>query len=228
MKKETESEGYCIYCNKLFSKKEMGKHLTAHLKGMEKAVNESSGVNYCHIEVESDEMFLHLLVKGDAKMKAIDNFLRDIWLDCCGHLGAFGHKDFKVSMSHLVEDVMTPRIKIFHNYDFGSTTRVFLKGLNQYKLNEKEKVILLSRNEPIKIPCSICKKAPAAYLCTECFNDDDDDDDFSFFCKKCSELHEAECEAYTDYSQMLVVNSPRMGVCGYEGGRIDLGRDGNS
>lgn len=222
MKKETKSEGYCIYCNTLFSKQELGKHLAEHLAGMEKAGNESSAVNYCHIEVESDEMFLHLLVKGDAKMKVIDKFLKDIWLDCCGHMSAFGHKDFKVSMSDLVEDVMEPRIKIFHDYDFGSTTRVFLKGLKHYNLNEKEKVILLSRNEPLKIPCSICKKEPAAYLCTECF----DGDNYSFFCEKCSVLHEEECEAFTDYSQMPVVNSPRMGVCGYEGGRIDLKRDG--
>ena len=222
MKKEMKSEGYCIYRNKLFSKQEIGKHLSAHLAGMEKAGNESSAVNYCQIEVESEDLFLHLLVKGDAKMKVIDKFLKDIWLECCGHLSAFGHKNFKVSMSHLVEDVFEPRVKIFHDYDFGSTTRVFLKGLKHYHLNEKEKIILLSRNEPFKIRCSLCKKKPAIYLCTECF----DDGDYSYFCGKCSVLHEEECEAFANYSQMTVVNSPRMGVCGYEGGRIDLERDG--
>ena len=217
-----KSEGYCLYCNKLFSQQEIGKHLATHLAGMEKAADEKSAVNYCHIEVEAAEMFLHLLVKGDAKMKVIDNYLKDIWLDCCGHLSAFGHKNFKVSMSHLVEDVMEPRIKIFHDYDFGSTTRVFLKGLKKYRLNEKEKVILLSRNEPLKILCTLCTKEPAAYLCTECF----DGDCYSFFCEKCAALHEEECAAFTDYSQMRVVNSPRMGVCGYEGGHIDIERDG--
>jgi hypothetical protein len=216
MKKETKSEGYCIYCNKLFSKQEIGKHLAAHLSGMEKAGHESSAVNYCHIEVDSEELFLHLLVKGDAKMKVIDKFLKDIWLS------AFGHKNFKVSMSHLVEDVFEPRIKIFHDYDFGSTTRVFLKGLKHYHLNDKEKIILLSRNEPLKIHCSLCKKKPAAYLCTECFSDGD----YSYFCEKCSVLHEEECKAFTNYSQMPVVNSPRMGICGYEGGIIDVERDG--
>jgi hypothetical protein len=221
MKKGNESEGHCLYCNNLFSQKEMGKHLAIHLAQMEKKADEKSAVNYCHIEVEAGEMFLHLLVKGDAKMKVIDSYLRDIWLDCCDHMSAFGHKNFKVSKSHLVEDVMEPRIKIFHDYDFGSTTRVFLKGLKHYQLNETKKIILLSRNQPLKIHCSHCKKKPAVYLCSECF----DGDDYSYFCQKCSDIHEEECEAYTNYSQMQVVNSPRMGVCGYEGGRIDLERD---
>lgn len=217
-----KSEGYCIYCGKLFSKKEIGKHIAAHLAATEKAVNKDNAENYCHIEVEAGEMFLHLLVKGSAKMKVIDRFLRDIWLECCGHMSAFGHKNFKVSMSHLVEDVMEPRIKIYHDYDFGSTTRVFLKGLKHYLLDEKEKIILLSRNEPMKIKCSNCKKEPATFLCIECY----DEDDYLYFCEKCASIHEEECDAFADYSQMPVVNSPRMGVCGYEGGVIDLERDG--
>ncbi|MDP3443585.1 MAG: hypothetical protein Q8T08_12070 [Ignavibacteria bacterium] len=219
--KEQKSEGYCIYCNELILKQEIGKHLSKHLSGFEKTANADGAVNYCHIEVESEELFLHLLVKGDAKMKVIDNFLKDIWLECCGHMSAFGHKNFRVSMSHLVEDVMEPRIKIFHDYDFGSTTRVFLKGLKHYRLDQKERLILLSRNEPLKIPCTHCKKKAASYLCVECY----EGDDYSYYCEKCSVLHEKECDAYGDYAQMLVVNSPRMGVCGYEGGSIDLDRD---
>lgn len=42
-------------------------------------------------------------------------------------------------MSHKVEDVFQPRIKIYHDYDFGTTTRVFLKARKHYQLNLKEK-----------------------------------------------------------------------------------------
>ena len=35
----------------------------------------------------------------------------------------------------------------------------------------------------------------------------------------------SECSDFDDYASMPVVNSPRMGVCGYEGGSIDLERD---
>ena len=214
-----ESKGKCLYCRKLFSQKEMGKHLATHLAKMEKD-NIGENAIYVHIEVEAFEMFLHLLVKGDAQMKTIDVFLRDIWLDCCGHMSAFGHKNFKVKMSHKVEDVFQPRIKIYHDYDFGTTTRVFLKARKQYKLNLKEKIILLSRNEPLKIMCSSCEKEPAVDICSVCWCEKD-----AFFCETCSEKHAEECEDFDDYAQMPVVNSPRMGECGYEGGTIDLERD---
>jgi len=62
-------------------------------------------------------------------------------------------------MLYKVEDVLQPRIKIFHDYDFGSTTRVFLKGIKHYQLDLKENVILLSRNEPLKFMCTLCKES---------------------------------------------------------------------
>jgi len=221
MEVELKSEGKCLYCNQLFSQKEIGKHLAKHLADMEKSVKTTTTQTYCHIEVDASDYFIHLLVKGDANMKIIDSFLKDIWLDCCGHLSGFGHNNFKVSMSHKVVDVFEPRIKIFHDYDFGTTTRVFLKGLKTYQLNHKENLILLSRNEPLKLMCATCKKKPAENVCTTCWYDD-----YSYFCESCSEKHEKECEDFADYSSMPVVNSPRMGECGYTGGVIDTERDG--
>jgi hypothetical protein len=49
---------------------------------------------------------------------------------------------------------------------------------------------------------------------------------YSFFCEKCAAKHEDTCSDFQDYANMPVVNSPRMGVCGYEGGSIDKERDG--
>jgi len=216
-----KSEGKCLYCNQLFSQKDIGKHLARHLADREKAEAGSTTQTYCHVVVEADVMFLHLLVKGDAKMKTIDNFLRDIWLNCCDHLSGFGHKNFKISMNHIAQDVFEPRIKIFHDYDYGTTTRVFLKGLKHYKLCQKENIILLSRNEPLKIMCVMCNKEPAANLCSTCIWDQE-----AFFCETCSKEHEKSCDDFADYACMPVVNSPRMGECGYVGGSIDVGRDG--
>ena len=221
MEEKLKSEGKCLYCEKMVSQKEMGKHLAKHLSDNEKDDAGESTQTYSHVEVEANEMFLHLLVKGDATMKRIDKFLRDIWLECCGHLSQFGHKSFKIKMSHKVKDVFEPRVKIFHDYDFGTTTRVFLIGLKHYQLNLKDSLILLSRNEPLKLMCSTCKKEPAIALCTTCIYDVE-----SFFCKKCSKKHEKICHDFADYSCMPIVNSPRMGECGYEGGTIDLERDG--
>jgi CRISPR/Cas system-associated protein Cas10 (large subunit of type III CRISPR-Cas system) len=221
MKEEPKSVGRCLYCDTLFSQTEIGKHLAKHLGEMEKASAGKPQSNYCHIEVEAGEMFLHLLVKGDAPMKIIDGFLRDIWLECCGHLSGFGHKNFKIKMKDLVEDVFQPKIKIFHDYDFGTTTRVFLNAKKQYQLNLRDKIILLSRNEPLKLMCTVCKKKPAINLCAVCWYEGP-----AFYCAACSVKHAETCEDFADYAEMPVVNSPRMGECGYTGGRIDKARDG--
>lgn len=215
------SEGKCLYCDQLLSQKEMGKHLAKHLSAIEGSTAVENTQTFCHVEVDANEMFLHLLVKGDATMKKIDKFLRDIWLECCGHMSEFGHKSSKVTMGQKVRDVFVPRIKIHHDYDFGTTTRVFLKGLKHYQLNLKDGVILMSRNEPLHLMCATCKTEPAVNLCSTC-----NWEKYSFFCKKCSKKHEKVCDDFADYSCMPVVNSPRMGQCGYTGGTIDKERDG--
>ena len=221
MEQELTSVGKCLFCNQKYSQSEIGKHLAKHLSKMEKEDKQKATKSYHHVIVEAAEMFLHILVDSNAKMKVIDNYLRNIWLDCCGHLSNFGHKNFKVSMSHTIADVFAPKVKIYHDYDYGSTTRVQLKSAKSYALHLKESLILLSRNEPLKIMCLTCKKQPAVYLCSVCIYDDN-----AFFCGACSLQHAKECSDFDDYAKMDVVNSPRMGVCGYEGGSIDKERDG--
>ena len=221
MKQELKSSGKCLFCNQMFDQNEIGKHIDKHLTQMEKEDKDKITKSYHHIIVEAAEMFLHILVKSGAKMADIDNFLKDIWLDCCGHLSGFGHKNFKIKMSDTVTDIFVPKVKIYHDYDYGSTTRVELKAGKAYSLHLKETLILLSRNEPLKLMCVTCKKLPAVYLCSTCIYDG-----YAFFCEKCAGKHGETCADFTDYASMPIVNSPRMGVCGYTGGSIDKERDG--
>jgi len=221
MEEELKSEGKCLYCEQTFSQNEIGKHLAQHLAEKEKTDTGNKAQTFSHVAVESNEMFLHILVKGSSTMKVIDTFLRNIWLECCGHMSSFGHNDFEISMTHKVQDVFTPQVKIFHEYDYGTTTKSFLKAMKNYQLDMKENIVLLSRNEPLELMCGICKKEPAINICSVCVWDK-----YAFYCEKCSEKHAKKCEDFADYASMKVVNSPRMGQCGYEGGSIDLERDG--
>ncbi|MDA3905531.1 MAG: hypothetical protein PF484_05585 [Bacteroidales bacterium] len=218
---ELKSEGKCMFCEQLFSQKEIKKHLAKHLAELEKTDTVGKTQTYCHIEVTAGEMFLYLLVKGNKRMEVIDDFLIGIWLECCGHMSGFGQKNIEIEMDEKVKDIFEPKVKVFHDYDYGSTTRVFLTGLKHYNLNMKDDIILLSRNEPLKIMCSICKKKPAVNLCSVCLWEQD-----SIFCESCSKKHEKICADFDEYSSMPIVNSPRMGVCGYTGGYIDTERDG--
>lgn len=67
-------------------------HLKKHLLQLEK---EQPGARQTafYLHIKAAEMFLDVLVKGDATFKAVDTFLRKIWLECCGHLSEFTHQN---------------------------------------------------------------------------------------------------------------------------------------
>jgi hypothetical protein len=258
MEQNPKSEGKCFFCGKTFAKAGINRHLQTHLK--QKAKENAAGQSYL-VKVEtnprygSSPYFLSLWVDGRATMKNIDDFLRDIWLECCGHLSAFTNPknrkqggsmwDFfeaeellekgkqkeyeklmeksngEVPMSRKTNIVFHKGLKLEYEYDFGSSTELLLTVVEEYPVNADKKVVLLSRNEPLEWLCDTCKKKPAILICT--IHDWKED---SLFCKKCAERHAKKCEDFRDYAAMPVVNSPRMGVCGYEGGVIDIERDG--
>lgn len=66
---------------------------------------------------------------------------------------------------------------------------------------------MLARNESLGLPCARCVEL-ATSVCPFCL----DDEDFLF----CA-THAAEHEHASEEVYLPVVNSPRMGVCGYTG-----------
>jgi hypothetical protein len=220
MENELQAEGKCIYCSKTFSQKKIVTHLKEHLSMLERQSSATETVY--HLNIEAGEMFLQVLVKGNATFKTLDTYLRNIWVECCGHLSSFYHKNLKISMSQKFQDALAPKLKFMYDYDFGDTTTLSLQVAGEYHTAIKENVFLLSRNEPLKIMCRVCKKKPAIAICTTHMYETDE----YFFCEGCAKKHEKECEDFSDYANMPVVNSPRMGVCGYTGGHIDKARDG--
>lgn len=252
------SEGKCIFCNKTFKKAGISRHLNTHLA--EKIKDNKRGISF-HIKVEPDirwgasPYFLNLWVDGNTSLREIDNFLRQIWLECCGHMSAFRDsqkrtarggmwgffeaselmakgktKEYEemveqstgeIPMSRKVKDVFYKGQKLEYEYDFGSTTELKVTAIEEFPVKADKSIVLLSRNEPLKIMCDMCHKKPATQLCTECADEDD-----GAYCDSCAKKHAKTCEAFADYAALPMVNSPRMGVCAYEGGAIDKERDG--
>ncbi|HEY5462591.1 MAG TPA: hypothetical protein VIJ95_04985 [Hanamia sp.] len=251
------SEGECLYCKEKFSKATINGHLQKHLAG--KSKENKPGKSFL-LKVEpnpkwgSSPFFLSLWVDGEATIGNVDNLLRGIWLECCGHMSSFtnpknkpkrGAWDFfetenllmkgkieeyeklmeetngEIPKIRKVKEVFYKGMKIDYEYDFGSTTSLQLAISNEYPAKADKKIVLLSRNEPLEILCDICKKEPATEICNVCAGDEE-----SVFCKKCAKKHAKTCTDFADYAAMPVVNSPRMGVCAYEGGSIDKQRDG--
>ena len=219
MQEKLKSEGKCLFCGRTFAKAGINKHLSAHLKEISRSGKE--GKSFL-VKVETDKRwgatpyFLSLWIDSETTMKTIDKFLRDIWLECCGHLSRFEG----VGKTKKAGDVFEKGMRLDYEYDFGSSTLLSLTVMDEYPIKADKKIVLLSRNEPLQIMCSICGKAPATQICSVCMYDDDE----SVFCDKCAEKHAKKCEDFA-YASMPIVNSPRMGVCAYEGGTIDTERD---
>ena len=221
------SKGQCNLCGSTFSKSAMTKHLKSCKQKDQDSETSSPGrsprkTKIFHLVVEgrySSDYWMHLEVPADAVLEDLDSFLRRIWLECCGHMSAFTieGKTYSVapmtefddeSMGARLDEVLNPGMKFRYEYDFGSTTYLAMKVVSQEQKQIKDETItVLARNEPPSIPCMSCGKI-AAQVCTECLWSDSG----GWLCDECAAEHECGEEML-----LPVVNSPRVGVCGYTG-----------
>jgi hypothetical protein len=178
-----------------------------------------------HLVVEGRGMpmyWVHLAVSTGVTLADLDQFLRVIWLECCGHLSAFeiGKQRYssgagmfadwemdEKKMGVRLDKVLMPGLTFFHEYDFGTTTELSLKVLAEENREAKGPSIqMLARNTAPLIPCGGCGK-PATQVCSQCVYDEQ-----GWLCDACAEHHECGVDMF-----LPVVNSPRVGMCGYSG-----------
>ncbi|MDR1459759.1 MAG: hypothetical protein LBI60_06065 [Bacteroidales bacterium] len=195
--------------------------------------------------------FLFIWVDETALMEDIDLFLRKIWLKSCDSLSAFSYPqstqkiDYsqsalaktlfsgnapiednpidkssrEIPMDKEVNTVFHKNLNLEYEYDFGNSTRLMLKVTEEYPFKITEKIILLSRNEPLKFLCHSCKTKPATQVSPR-----NELRKEYMFCDECIKKYQKESGDFED-CLLPIVNSPRMGVCGYKGGTIDTERD---
>jgi hypothetical protein len=221
--KKPSSSGQCNLCGGDFSKAAM----TRHLAGC-KEPKVSSGPPAkdqpasFHLLVEGfpNVYWLHLALPANAPLSKLDKFLRNIWLECCGHMSAFSIGGRRYSghpmddMEERSTDVTAGKIlevgtKFEYEYDYGSTTELRLKVVSLRETAQKGAVELLARNDAPQIVCSECATGNlATQVCGECSLQEGS----GWLCEECAETHECGEEML-----LPVVNSPRVGVCGYGG-----------
>jgi len=222
-----QSKGKCLLCNSIVGKAGMTKHLqtcldknviTKKILGDRRSHKRNK---FFYILVEgyhSPAYWMHLKISTDARLKDLDDFLRNIWLECCGHLSAFEIQGTRYSSSPMTEydeismnrklgDILGQGIKFSHEYDFGTTTALALRVVSEGEAEIKSKTIqLLARNEPPSITCNNCNNI-ATHLCAECIYSGE-----GWLCDKCANEHDCGEDML-----LPVVNSPRVGMCGYTG-----------
>jgi Plasmid pRiA4b ORF-3-like protein len=217
------STGQCLLCGGTFKRNVMTRHLATCTPSSALQTTAPSraatGPSY-HILVEGGQKtyWMHVAIPVNSALSTLDEFLRDAWLECCGHLSAFtiageryaaepepGEED---DMSIKLNRVLQPGLSLKYEYDYGSTTELHLKVVGvRDQGTARRGVQLLARNDPPKTICADCKSAPATLVCTQCIWDGE-----GWLCEPCSETHKCG-----DEMCLPVVNSPRVGVCGYTG-----------
>jgi hypothetical protein len=202
--------GICLICKQTIEHLAVTKHLS---KCLEKNASDtpSEKEKIFVIKVFAGRSFwLYVEMNGSASLGELDSFLRGIWLECCGHMSQFIINGNRYSstggMEKVIHRLFAVGDKFDYEYDFGSTTNLSGKVISTRPGELKEGLRLLARNHlPADILCINCQKTPDT-ICSVCQD---------FFCEKCCKNYHNNCEG--EEFMLPVVNSPRMGVCGYAG-----------
>lgn len=227
----TQTKGKCKYCGKEYTKTYMIKHLLT-CKDRAASIEAEKGPRCGCFELVitgkyTKAYWLIIEVSEEDTLETLDQFLRDIWLECCGHLSSFEINGINYdrypsndtfwgppakSMKCKLKTVLRQGMVIDYEYDFGSSTdlTITVQSRRVAFSKTKKKITILSRNNPPQILCDQCHEKPATMICTECFYEGE-----GFLCDDCSKTHECG-----EDMQLPVCNSPRMGVCGYEGSHL--------
>ena len=227
--------GTCDICGQTYNKAAMTNHLKACLRTHKTGKETKSKQKTYILSVDGDwrpEYWMYLEVPAAATLSDLDQFLRDIWLECCGHLSAFTIGQFRYeldtemvdsmwkdffgpslptrSMNVRLYSVLKPGLRFHHEYDFGTTTDLRLKViLEDERFEQSKNIRVLARNLPPPIPCEVCGK-PATFVCSSCMYQGK-----GWVCQKCGKEH-----ACGEDMLLPVVNSPRVGMCGYTGNEL--------
>lgn len=167
---EEPLNGKCSLCGGIYSKAAMRKHLELCTMTKKSLGSDTTRKrNTFHIVVEGvhhPEYWMRLEANADATLEDLDSFLRDTWLECCGHMSAFTIQKTRYIAGSGIDSMWV---------DMG-----FKPG------GEKD------MNTQVYAQCIYEGKG--------------------WLCDKCGRIHECGEDML-----LPVVNSPRVGMCGYTG-----------
>ncbi len=221
MVRQKQSRGNCVYCNREMTKGGLSKHLRACVDRQKKIDQEarrrSKEQTLYHLTVRDawdNQFWLHLEIPSSAELIVLDDYLRAIWLECCGHLSQFsvgGWSGEELPMNSRLDQIFVPNLVLTHIYDFGSSSETLISVVSERtgRPVKQRPITLMARNNLPQEKCIECKK-PAQWQCEECVYEYDR---LGFLCDDHVKAHPHE--NYGD--PKLIVNSPRFGICGYTG-----------
>ena len=223
MARRKQTRGNCAYCGRNLTRTGMTRHLQAcpERAKVSAAANQKKGApqRIYHLVVQdawSGSYWLHLEMNAKSTLGDLGDYLRAIWLECCGHMSHFAvgsdpWQGQELPMSARVARLFVPGLEISHIYDYGtsSITQIKVVDVREGKPLTPHPIVLMARNDPLVIPCQQCGE-PASWLCMECVIEHDK---MGTLC----DVHIKD-HPHDDYGEPGPLwNSPRLGLCGYDG-----------
>jgi hypothetical protein len=221
MSRTKQTKGICAFCGAVIGKGTVRKHLASCEKWRAIVAQTESKAGgdetLYHLRVQpigQNEFWLDLEARGESRLNDLDSYLRAIWLECCGHLSRYsfgGWGGNEIAKSRQVQQIFREGVELVHIYDFGTSSETGIKfvATRQGKPTTKHPLALLVRNMMPEAKCIECGE-PAVWLCEECLIEDQI---WGVLCDAHGEDH-----PHDNYGELVrLVNSPRLGMCGYEG-----------
>ena len=162
-------------------------------------------------------------------LKMIDTFLRDGWLECCGHLSMFEIDGIKYdaysddmfvrnkSMNYKIRDVLEEKMVFRHEYDFGTTITLWLTVTTAGvpPLASTKGITALAVHDKVRFNCDVCGKS-ATKMRVYCVMYTDG----SVLCDNCVRKH--KCVSDDEEYLLDLVQSLRVSECGFDNEPLTL------
>lgn len=212
---EEPGKGGCLYSGFEGDREQMLEYLLKDHSG-ERPGMETEESFLIRVSYPEDENFwLYASVKKDATLRQLDQFLRNVWVECCGHMSMFhiGDVHYSCNTRQLPGKSMNARLmniaekgaRFSYDYDMGSTTTLELEIVGVIRTAaRRDKALLLAQNFMPRYRCVRCGKRAEMV-----FRPDMGPIKEAVFCEKCA-MNEEEADC-----MLPLLNSPRTGVCGY-------------
>jgi len=167
-----KNTGNCFICSSEYSKQGFTRHLKTCIEDLiqKNAQKNKPKRDVYLLQIEATycpKYYMYILIDQKATLKLLDDFIRGIWVECCGHLSEFhidyysyicdyeehSHAyggDFNYGMNFSLDQVLDVGEQFSYEYDFGSTTdlRLSIKAAYSNIVLEDAVTIVARNNAP--------------------------------------------------------------------------------
>lgn len=218
-------KGECYICGGKYTARGMATHLKKH------AIQYGENTNHFIIRIDSgpkEPFWMYVQVSTEATFGVLDKFLRAVWLECCGHLSEFTVDDKPAGMRKRLSALVSVGTSFTHQYDMGDTTELRLTVIERtakifplrgwvhedaYQppplVMGEGKVYIMALHDKVRYNCEECGNE-ASYVCSLCIYEG-----VGTLCKVCAPDHKCGEDML-----LATAQSPRVGICGFEGGSL--------